>query len=50
MDRNVIRNIVNHYARECNVLDHKNDLMKLIETTAISRFIYLDILVWLKCF
>ena len=32
MDRNVIHNIADHYAREYDVLDRKNDLMKLIET------------------
>ena len=32
MDRNVIHNIADHYAREYDVLNRKNDLMKLIET------------------
>ena len=43
MDQNVIHNIADHYAREYDVLDRKDDLMKLIEITAISRFIFLDI-------
>ena len=38
MDRNVIHNIANHYAREYDVLDHKNDLMKLIETQSNQPF------------
>ena len=38
MDRNVIHNIANHYARKYDVLDHKNDLMKLMETQSNQPF------------
>ena len=38
MDRNVIHNIADHYAREYDVLDRKNDLMKLIETHGNQPF------------
>ena len=38
MDRNVIHNIADHYAREYDVFDHKNDLMKLIETHGNQPF------------
>ena len=31
MDRNVFHNITDHYARDHDVLDCKNDLIKLIE-------------------
>ena len=38
MDQNVIHNIADHYAREYNVLDRKNDLMKLIENHSNQSF------------
>ena len=38
MDQNVIHNIVDHYAREYDVLDRKNDLMKLIENHSNQSF------------
>ena len=38
MGRNVIHNIADHYAREYDVLDRKNDLMKLIETHGNQPF------------
>ena len=38
MDQNVIHNIANHYAREYDVLDRKNDLMKLIENHSNQPF------------
>ena len=38
MDPNVIHNIANHYAREYDVLDHKDNLMKLIENHGNQSF------------
>ena len=38
MDQNVIHNIADHYAREYNVLDRKDDLMKLIENHGNQPF------------
>ena len=38
MDQNVIHNIADHYAREYDVLDRKNDLMKLIENHSNQPF------------
>ena len=38
MDQNVIHNIADHYAREYDVLDPKNDLMKLIENHSNQSF------------
>ena len=38
MDQNVIHNIADHYAREYDVLDRKNDLMKLIENHSNQLF------------
>ena len=46
MDQNVIHNIADHYAREYNVLDRKNDLMKMIENHSNQSFyifIYLSL-------
>ena len=38
MDRNVIHNIADHYAREYDVLDHKDDLMKLFKNHGNQPF------------
>ena len=38
MDRNVIHNIADHYARDYDVLDRKNDLIKLIENYGNQPF------------
>ena len=38
MDQNVIHNIADHYAREYDVLDRKNDSMKLIENHSNQSF------------
>ena len=38
MDRNVIHNIADHYTREYDVLDCKDDLMKLIENHGNQPF------------
>ena len=38
MDRNVIHNIADHYTREYNLLDHKNDLTKVIENHGNQPF------------
>ena len=38
MDQNVIHNIADHYAREYDVLDRKNNLMKLIENHSNQLF------------
>ena len=38
MDQNVIHNIADLYAREYDVLDRKNDLMKLIENHSNQPF------------
>ena len=38
MDRKVIHNIADHYAREYDVLDHKDDLTKLIENHGNQPF------------
>ena len=38
MDRNIIHNIADHYAREYNVLHCKDDLMKLIENHGNQPF------------
>ena len=38
MVRNVIHNIADHYAREHNVLDRKDDLTKLIENHGNQPF------------
>ena len=38
MDQNVIHNIADHYAREYDVLDRKNDLIKLFENHCNQPF------------
>ena len=38
MDWNVIHNIADHYAREYNVLDREDNLMKLIENHGNQPF------------
>ena len=38
MDRNIIHNIADHYAREYDVLHCKDDLMKLIENRGNQPF------------
>ena len=38
MDRNVIHNIADHYARDYDVLDRKNGLIKLIENYGNQPF------------
>ena len=38
MDRNVIHNIADHYAREYDVLDRKDDLMKPIQNHGNQPF------------
>ena len=46
MDRNVIHNIADHYEKEYDVLDCKDDLMKLIENNSNQPFyifIYLSL-------
>ena len=50
MDRNVIHNIADHYAREYDVLDHKDDLMKLIENHGNQPFYIFRYLSFLKNF
>ena len=38
MDQNVIHNIANHYARGYDVMDRKDDLMKLIKNHSDQLF------------
>ena len=38
IERNLIHNIADDYAREYNVLDHKDNLMKLIENHGNQPF------------
>ena len=38
MDQNVIHNIANHYARGYDVMDRKDDLMKLIKNHSDQPF------------
>ena len=50
MDRNVIHNIADHYTREYNVLDCKDNLMKLIENHGNQPFYILRYLTLVKNF
>ena len=50
MDWNVIHNIADHYGREYNVLDHKDNLMKFIENHGNQPFYIFTYLSFLKNF
>ena len=50
MDRNVIHNLADHYTREYNVLDFKDNLMKLIENHGNQPFYILRYLSLVKNF
>ena len=50
MDQKIIHNIAGHWAREYDVLDCKNDLIKLIENRSNQSFCIFRFLCLMKNF